>query len=347
MIKVMIADDSDFIRKIIRKILEEDPEIEVIGEAKNGRELIDLYGLQKPDIALIDLKMPKMDGYEAIEHIMAYFPTPILVISGKDSPISKHKALSLGALEIMGKPKDIHALREILTKRVKVLAKAKIVTHLQAKLKKLAGARKSFRLTVPPGTPVQFRAVGIVASTGGPMALKYVFENLPENLPLPVFVVQHYPDDMDADFIDWLNSFSNLPLAAARDDDRPRAGHVYVAPSKYHMSIGQNGKILLLDTPRVNAVRPSGDILLGAMAKIYGRHCIGIVLTGMGGDGAKGLRTIREAKGFTIAQDEKSSVIFGMPQKAVELKGADLILPLQAIPEKIIALADVPENTNN
>ncbi|MFH1436290.1 MAG: chemotaxis protein CheB, partial [Pseudomonadota bacterium] len=293
-----------------------------------------------------DLQMPKMDGYEAIEHIMAYFPTPILVISGKDSPMSQHKALSLGALEIMGKPKNIYALSENLTKRVKVLAKAKIVTHMQAKLKKLVGARRSFRPSIPPGTPVQFKALGIVASTGGPMALKYVFENLPVNLPLPVFVVQHYPDDMDGDFIEWLGSFSQLPLAAARDGDRPGPGHVYVAPSRRHMSIGQDRRILLIDTPPVNAVRPSGDILLGAIAKIYGRNAIGVVLTGMGSDGARGLKAVREAKGYTIAQDEETSVIFGMPGRAVEMEAADVVLPLQSIPEKIIELADMPESKN-
>ncbi len=347
MIKVLIADDSDFIRKILRKILEEDTEIEVIGEARNGRELIELYEKQKPDIALIDLQMPKMDGYEAIEHIMAYYPTPILVISGKDSPMSQHKALSLGALEIMGKPKNIHALSEVLTKRVKVLSKAKIVTHMQAKLKKMVGARQSFRPSITPGTPIQFRAVGIVASTGGPMALKYVFENLPENLPLPVFVVQHYPDDMDSDFIDWLNSFTSLNVTAAGDGERPRAGNVYVAPSRYHMSIGQNNRIILIDTPPVNAVKPSGDILLMAMAKIYGSNCIGVILTGMGSDGARGLRAVREAKGFTIAQDEETSVIFGMPRKAVELEAADIVLPLQSIPEKIMELADMPESKSN
>ncbi len=331
-IKVLIADDSPVAVDIIETILRSDPDITVIGKASNGRDAIEKTAALRPDVITIDINMPVMNGLEAIRHIMAYYPTPILVITSTSDAGVAFQSLSYGALELVEKPELEASMQNPasvdLIKKIKLISRVKVVTHLSGK-------------HIPPPvdqTPAIHKVIGIAASTGGPRALATLLSQLPKNLAAPIMIVQHIAEGFAPGLVDWLADVSPLRVELAADNTVLENGHVYIANTGLHIELTDHYRVRLSGGPAVEGQRPSGNVLLQSIASIAGRNAIGVILTGMGNDGARGIQSIYAQGGKTIAQDESSSLIYGMPKSAVDLGAVHYTLPLNQIAEQIIRL---------
>ena len=338
-IRVLVVDDSPLIRDIISMILQEDPQIEVVGQAENGQIAIELVEALRPDLVTMDIMMPVMDGLTAIQHIMAYHPTPILVVTSSSEAEVAYRAIANGALEVMQKP-DMSAGPaewEGFARRVKVLSQVKVITHIRGRS---GGAASTQVLPVMGAAAASStcgeRIVAIGASTGGPAALSKLLGGLPPDLTTGVVVVQHIAEGFVPGLVSWLNTVTILHVKEAEDGERIEAGTVYIAPTGSHTAVGHGGRLRLLDTPPVENQRPAVDVLFDSVGRHYHRGAVAALLTGMGRDGARGLKTIRDAGGRTIAQDEESCVVYGMPKAAVEMGAAEMVLPLTEIPAAIV-----------
>lgn len=337
MIRVLIVDDSRVIREVIKDLLE-GTGIEVTGEAENGQEAVDLAKQLTPDMITMDIKMPVMDGLMAVEQIMAYTPTPILIlassISSKDVNIA-FEAIQLGALDVMEKPDNLsregfQVLRDTLVQKIRLLSNIKVIRHIKGRRKQAERAAEA------PEAPAQqdSRILAIGASTGGPRAVMSILREFSADFPVGAALVQHIEASFTSGFVQWLNSECDIKVKLAQDGDPVRPGTVLVGPGEKHLEIEGN-RCKLSDTPPVNNCKPSVDVLFTSIAQSYGDKALAVLLTGMGRDGAKGITEIKKKKGITIVQDEKSSVIFGMPRAAIELGGADKIVDLKEIPKEI------------
>lgn len=338
MIRVVVVDDSSFFRSALVAILQTDPELTVVATAKNGREGVQAVESHHPNIVTMDVNMPVLNGYEAVEEIMGLYPTPIVMLTGSPSKQDKQgviKALALGALEVIPKP-DLTRPAEAqqatldLIEELKRLSTAHVVRHV-------AGLRKVRRR--PAIVTDEFRGpanvVAIASSTGGPAALAKVFASLPQDLYASIVVAQHIAEGFTPLLVEWLASVTSLDVQVGEDGCPLRPGLIAIAPSGRHMRVDSNGKLQVLDLPPVHGCKPSGDILLTSVAEMFGDRAVGIVLTGMGSDGTEGLKTIQKRGGRTIGQDESSCVIYGMPKSAVEAGVVDRVLPLDDIPDEI------------
>ncbi len=338
-IKVLIADDSPVAVDIIETILSSDPEISVIGKASNGRDAIEKAAALRPDVITIDINMPVMNGLEAIRHIMAYYPTPILVITSTTDANIAFQSLSYGALEVVEKPELETSMQNPasvdLIKKIKLISRVKVVTHLSGK----QVSQPSF-----DSRPAIHKVIGIVASTGGPRALATLLSQLPKNLAAPIMIVQHIAEGFAPGLVDWLADVSPLRVHLAKNDTLIENGHVYVANTGSHAELTDFCRIRLGDQPAVDGQRPSGNLLLESVARVAGRDAVGVVLTGMGNDGTRGLQAIFRSGGKTIAQDESTSLIFGMPKAAIDLGVVHYTLPLTQISEQIIRLTGLKSN---
>ncbi|MBN1661289.1 MAG: chemotaxis-specific protein-glutamate methyltransferase CheB [Anaerolineae bacterium] len=336
-VRVLVVDDSPLARDIITSILEEDPGIEVVGQAENGEIAVEMTAALHPDLVTMDIMMPVMDGLEAISEIMAYHPTPILVVTSSGEASVAYRAISGGALEVMQKP-DLGtgpAEWERFARRVKLLAQVKVATHVRGRQ-----AAPTTRV-LPVMAPIAAHAggerlVAVGASTGGPAALARLLADLPPNLTAAVVVVQHIADGFVPGLVSWLNSVSSLRVQEAKQDQEMEAGTVYIAPTGSHTRVARRGRLALLDTPPMDGQRPAVDALFDSVERHYGSTAIGVLLTGMGSDGARGLKAIRTAGGHTIAQDAGSCVVFGMPRAAVEMDAADEVLPIDQIAAAVV-----------
>ncbi len=331
MIRTLIVDDSPTLRVLTRAVLESDPELSVVGEARNGEEAVALCLELEPDVVIMDIRMPRMNGFEAISRIMALSPRPILVLTSTASEIelgTSWRALEVGAMMVLRKPSGLPG--ECL-KAGQLIAAVKIAAGVKVVHRPLKTAERPPRLTAAPAWkgPVELVAVG--ASTGGPAALQVILKELSADLPAPVVVVQHLSAGFVAGLARWLSETTPMPVKVAAERERMRPGTVYLAPDDRHLLIEKKGLIYLGDSPLVDGHRPSVTALFTSAAEVYGPAAVGVLLTGMGGDGAWGLKTLRGAGAHTIAQDEQSSVVYGMPQKAVSLDAAEVVLPLQEI----------------
>jgi two-component system chemotaxis response regulator CheB len=376
-IRVIVVDDSALMRRVITGLLEQDPSIRVVATARNGREAIDLVQELRPDIVTMDVRMPVMDGLATTEHLMAYCPTPILVLTAS---LASHevditfKMLGAGALEVIEKPSgsDAHTLDRTgraLIRRIKVLARVKVVTHLRGRrkpaesvvpmtlsfangqgdkeIRRQAGKSsvKSPSLSVsqspsllasqPSGLDVPLIVIG--ASTGGPRVVNELLSSLPGDLRAAVLVVQHIAQGFSAGMAEWLANASRLPVAVAMEGQAIRVGEVLIAPDTRDLLITKERTIHLSDSPLL-IQRPSIDISMQAAAEVFGARAIGVLLTGMGRDGAYGMLTIKRSNGYTIAQDEASSTIFGMPRAAIQLGAALEVLPATHIAARLVEL---------
>lgn len=341
--RVLIVDDSPLVAQILEAVLEEDKDIEVLGVAKNGQEALEMATRLKPDIITMDVVMPVMDGVESTKQIMAYVPTPILILSS--SVFVKRmdqvfKAMAYGALDVMDK-KAFESygvdekMKTELIKRVKFLSKVKVINHPMARLEKLsfvASARKAADLMVTREDMI----VGIAASVGGTEALRIILKDLPKDFPAPVVVVQHMAPGFIEGFADWLAHNTSMNVRIAKKDDSLNIGTVYVAPDAYQMKVTADHKIALVDEPLVDGQKPSGSVLLSSVASVYGKNAIGVILTGMGRDGAAGIEDIFNNKGHTIAQNETTSVVYGMPKAAVDKNVVHELLSLEKIAEALL-----------
>jgi len=338
-----VVEDSVTVRKRLVDALLADPEIELVGEAEDGKQAVELCRLQRPDVITMDMMMPVMSGLAATEYIMAHKPTPILIVSAsinRGELFKIYDALAAGAVDVLEKPTGDEfdgAWERRLLSAVKLVAKIKVITHPRARLQE---KRRSAR--VPPPAAQSLDIVAIGASTGGPGAVVEVLRKLPARFQVPILVVVHMNDPFGSAFTDWLdaqidrrvvNPEHGASVASAR-------GRVIVAPSDRHLVVRERHMFLTRDQER-HSCRPSVDVLFESIACGYGASAAACLLTGMGRDGALGLLKIREAGGVTIAQDEASSVIYGMPREAAALGAAVHILPIGEIGPRLAYLQGI------
>jgi two-component system chemotaxis response regulator CheB len=376
-IRVIVVDDSALMRRVITGLLEQDPAIRVVGAARNGREAIDLVQQLRPDIVTMDVRMPVMDGLATTEHLMAYCPTPILVLTAS---LASHdiditfKMLGAGALEVIEKPSGSDPLAmertsRSLIRRIKVLARVKVVTHLRGRRKpadtpnltintspdqqrdkatrRLGDQATSHAVQRHLVTPSlrhsvslagsEFPFIVIGASTGGPRVVNEILAALPRDLPAAVLVVQHIAQGFSAGMAEWLANASKLPVNMAQEGQLIHPGEVLIAPDARDLLITRERTIHLSESPLL-IQRPSIDISMQAAAEVFGARAIGVLLTGMGRDGAYGMLTIKRSDGYTIAQDEATSTIFGMPRAAIQLGAIREVLPATQVARRLIEL---------
>jgi two-component system chemotaxis response regulator CheB len=332
-IRVLVADDSEIFREVLSRVVAEDPGFEVVGVAANGFSAAALTRELRPDVITMDLNMPDADGFSGIARIMAETPTPILVLTANRVEAVGFKALSLGALDILEKPAadaELDAYGGVLRSRLRLLAGVKVIRHLR-------GLRD--RRPAAPSTAARVDLVVIGASLGGPRALATLLRGLPAAFPAALAVVQHIADGFTEGLASWLAQESRLEVREARDGDMLRPGRVLIAPTGRHLVVGGEGVARLSDEPPVDTFKPSVTPLFASAARHYGARACGVLLTGMGRDGADGMRRLREAGATTLAQDEATSAVFGMPRAAIELGAVARILPLDEIPRVLQELA--------
>ncbi len=347
MIKVLVVEDSPAVRELLIHILSFGPELQVIGTAKNGEEAVEAVERWKPDVITMDIHMPKMNGLDATRRIMETTPTPIVIVSGSTDPKETAIAfpgLEAGALAVLRKPAGLGApdhedTAAYFVQTVKLMSQVKVV-------RRWARARRE-RIAVPPPPefevlrkPAEIKLVAIGASTGGPPALQLILKQLPPEWPVPVLIVQHIAEGFTEGFVEWLGQTCPLPMQVATGGEAILPGHVYVAPDRFQMKVEVGGKISLSKDPPENGHRPSCSYLFRSVAAVFGKSAIGILLTGMGKDGAEELKLLKESGAVTIAQDRDSSVVHGMPGEAIALGAARYVLSPDQIAAALAALAN-------
>ncbi|MEW5746598.1 MAG: chemotaxis-specific protein-glutamate methyltransferase CheB [Nitrospirota bacterium] len=334
-IRVLIADDSALARELIISILSMDKQLRVVGEARDGKEAVEKTRDLKPDIITMDIEMPVMTGIEAIEHIMAENAVPILVVTSRSDAHTAYTAVSKGALDLVPKPEVSLDCAHEFTRKVKLVSQIKVITHMRRHILREHAVAPVSPQAVPAHSN---KIIAIASSTGGPHALSGILSRLPETFPCPVVIAQHIPDGFVKGLADWLGKSLKLRLKVAEQGEPLSPGRIYLAPSESHMEVA-GGRISFVERRPDDIYHPSCDILLSSVAREYGGRGIGIILTGMGSDGAMGMKKIKEAGGVTIAQDEETSVVFGMNKVAIDSGGADRVLALERIGPELIRLA--------
>jgi two-component system chemotaxis response regulator CheB len=347
-IRVVVAEDSLTVRRRLVEVLSEDPDIEVVGEAADGRQAIEACQRLRPDVITMDMMMPVMTGVAAAEYIMAYCPTPILVVSASTNRgelFRTYDALAAGAIDVLDKPlgSEPDGVWEARLRRtVKLVSRLKVITHPRAKLNLVSHG--GLAAAAPPASAARqgprgpARLVAIGGSTGSPAAIVEILRALPAGLSAPILLVIHINEPFGAAFAEWLDGQTSLRVRYARDGERPAyaPGTVLMAPPGRHLVL-RGGALQLTGGPERHSCRPSVDVLFESIAADAAHDALACLLTGMGRDGAQGLAAIQRAGGATIAQDEATSVVFGMPREAILLGAADRVLPVQQIGPAILA----------
>ncbi|MEX1050770.1 MAG: chemotaxis-specific protein-glutamate methyltransferase CheB [Gemmatimonadales bacterium] len=341
MIRVLVAEDSVTVREMLVAILTSDPEIAVVAQASNGAEAVELAKQFRPDLITMDVHMPVLDGLAATKEIMIRAPTPILIVSSSSSAQEVDLALNAmraGALMVVPKPEnpltdDFNGRRTQFVALVKSMAAVKVVRRWDR-----SGDRaRPPAVSVPP-SGAQVRLVTIGASTGGPMALQLILSGLPGDFPVPIVVVQHIAAGFTPGLADWLSASSDLRVKVADAGESLAAHTVYLAPDGRHTGVTREGRVALMDAPPIGGLRPSATHLFASAAQTFGSSVAAVILTGMGSDGVEGLSAVKAAGGRVLAQDEASSVVYGMPREAVAAGAVDTVLPLDAIAPYLVKL---------
>ncbi len=342
MVKVLIVDDSASVRFFLEQIFSADPEIRVVGTATDGEEAVSAVERLAPDVITMDLYMPRMNGLAATRRIMETHPTPIIILSGNLDPeevITSFRAMEAGALTALPKPRGFghpdHE-REVssLVQKVKLMAEVKMVKRWPRSRKSPATPHISD--VIGEETAAQPQVVAIGASTGGPLVIQTILAGLSGKFPLPLLIVQHMAKGFVEGFAQWLAFSSPLPVHVAAQGEELLPGHVYIAPDGFHLLLQTGGRIHLSDAPPENGLRPSVAALFRSVAAVCGRNAVGVLLTGMGNDGAEELLQLRRKGAVTIAQDKASSVIYGMPGEAAKAGAATHLLA----PERIAVMLE-------
>jgi two-component system chemotaxis response regulator CheB len=342
-IRVLVVDDSAFMRKVLNGIISSDPQLDVCGEAKDGREAVEQAEALKPDVISMDINMPRMDGLEATEIVMSKNPRPILIVSSesRDGAEVTLKALQLGAIDFVAKPSggidlDMSSVSEEICRKLKMASKVRVV-RTATRVKTQESGDPAARAERAPAPPLSQRGLGkvpivvVACSTGGPATLMKMVPELPQDFPAAVLLVQHMPGNYTGQFAMQLGEVAQVKVKEAEAGEIILPGQLYVCPGACHMRISTTGRIVLEEGPRVSGYRPCADITLESAADYSGPNTVGVVLTGMGNDGAKGVQAVKAAGGHVIAQDESTAVIFGMPQESIKTGAVDEVLPLEAI----------------
>jgi two-component system, chemotaxis family, protein-glutamate methylesterase/glutaminase len=338
-INVLVVDDSALMRKIISDMINTAGDMEIMGTCRNGEDLLLRLKDIKPDVITLDVEMPKMDGITALKQMKAmHINIPVIVLSSlsKQGAHLTMECLEAGAFDFLPKPSgsislDLNKVQDELVEKVRLASNRK-----RTVVKKEVPSSKT--LSENPRVSIESRGINAVvmgASTGGPKALYSVITDLPEDLNVPVFVVQHMPQGFTRAFAERLNKSSKLKVLEASEGENIENNTVYIAPGGRHMILGQDRRIHLSDEPPIWGVRPAVDKLFSSASKLYGSHLLSAVLTGMGKDGASGTMEIKNAGGITISEDESSCTIYGMPRAAYETGKVDMVLPLKSIASEI------------
>jgi len=356
LIRVLVVDDSIFMRNIISDMLGEEKDIEVVGAARNGKQAIELNEKLKPDVITLDIEMPIMNGLEALKKIMAKNPTRVIMLSSLTEEGAKEtlEALENGAYDFLQKPSgqislDIRILKEELIEKIRDSKKANIKLLKKQSTKKVKiNLHKFVKNKINKNTEQTKkykgdteRIVVIGISTGGPNALQRIIPNIPQNINAGLLIVQHMPPKFTKSLADRLDTLSNINVREARDGDEIENGLALIAPGNYHMIVKKQGnkKIVKLNQdPPYTGHRPSANITFKSVSEVYKEKTIGVIMTGMGGDGAEYLKEIKNQGGETIGQSERTCVIYGMPRVAYEMGGVNHVVDLEEIPNKIMEL---------
>ena len=347
-LRVLVVEDSVTVRRHLCDALGSDPDIHVVAEAGDGKEAIRLCQTLRPDVVTMDMMLPVMTGLGATEYIMAHCPTPILIVSSSTNRgeiFKTYEALAAGAVDVLEKPTGNEPdgdWERRLVGTVKLVSRVRTVTHVRARLGSLGQPRPAAEVwpAMQPDSASAYRVVAIGASTGGPSAVLEILRALPPNFALPLLLVLHINEPFAATFAEWLDGQTGLRVSYAVDGQLLSAGtgRVVMASPDFHLVV-RNGRLRLTRDPERHSCRPAIDALFESLASECGASAAACLLTGMGRDGAAGLLEIRRAGGLTIAQDESTSVVYGMPREAALLGAAQRVLPLAEIGTAIAGLA--------
>lgn len=335
--RVLIVDDSAIIRKVFTEELSKDSDIEVVGTASNPYLARDKIVTLKPDVITLDIEMPMMDGITFLEKLMKHYPMPVIIVSSltHNNAELALRAMELGAVEVLSKPGEAYSVGDMgeqLREKVKAAAKIKNPHRIEMKQNE---TKQKINIASLNATN---KIIAIGASTGGTEAIKDVLKRIPANSP-PIVMVQHMPMNFTKAFAERLNQICEIEVREAKNGDQVLPGTALLAPGNKHMELRRNGAnyfVEIKDGPLVFHQRPAVENLFLSVAKFAGSNAVGVILTGMGKDGSTGLLEMKKSGAYTIAQDEKSSIVFGMPREAIELGAADIVLPLDRIATEIM-----------
>jgi two-component system chemotaxis response regulator CheB len=344
-IDVLVAEDSAVLRMFLVQLLQSDPRIRVVGAVGDGQAALEFVAQARPDVVLMDIHMPRMDGFEATRRIMEAHPVPIVICTAtgnaKDVAVT-FQAMEAGAIACIQKPLgrehcDFASTAAALLETVKLMSEVKVIRRT-ARMRTASASNGGRAAILPKRAERAIEVVGIGASTGGPPVLQAIHAALPKDF-VPVLVVQHIAHGFLPGMAEWLNQTTGLQVHIASHGTEPLPGHVYLAPDNLHMGAGDAGEIILTRQEPENHLRPAVSFLFRTLARAYGARAAGVLLTGMGSDGAAELKQLRDAGAITIAQDRDTSVVHGMPGAAIALAAATHILPIDQIAGALIGLA--------
>ena len=345
--RVLVVEDSAFMRKVLENIFNSDPQLQVVGHAKDGREAVALADSLKPDVIAMDINMPHMDGLQATEQIMSRNPRPIVIVSSesKEGARSTLRALELGAIEFVGKPTggvdlDMNSVKDELLRKVRMAAKVQVVrtagrpavaAHGKRASGSSAAAERHAGAHAAHANGKRFPVVVIAASTGGPATIMRLAPGFTREFPAAVILIQHMPANFTSQYAAQLSEFTEIRVKEAEANEALQPGTLYICPGARHLRVTPDGRIQLDNGGRINGYLPCIDVTMESVAAYAGAMSIGAILTGMGSDGARGVRAIKAAGGLVLAQDEATSVIFGMPAEAIKTGAVDQVLPIDEI----------------
>jgi two-component system, chemotaxis family, protein-glutamate methylesterase/glutaminase len=340
-IDVLVVDDSRVARMVLVHLLESDPRIRVLEAVDSGQAALDFLEEKKADVVLMDIQMPNLDGFETTRRIMETNPVPIITCTATCDPkeiATTFRAMEAGALACLAKPlspdsPDYDHTARALLETIKVMSEVKVIRRWP---KERLRSQPATRPHETESTRYGISMIGIGASTGGPPLLQTILAGLPKNFSVPILIVQHIAPGFVSGLVEWLNSTTSLTVHLAAHDIQPLPGHVYVAPDDFHMGISRYKRITLTREPSEDNLRPAVAYLFRSMAEALGPTAVGVILSGMGKDGAAELKLMKDRGALTIAQDRESSVIHGMPGEAIALGGATHVLPADKIADSLI-----------